>query len=192
MSKEERCIVCRKDVPKSTMRRRLYSEATKHVVPVLHEIGGDIFPVQCVSSILPNTDATFLCRPCFRDAEKLLRLRKEVSQLESQFAEHLTLSGEQRGFRKSAPTAPRTPPLKQTGTKQPYASAHPALQGKRPAQKRPATGTKHGSTPTRPRRASPSPSPPTKRLALGTPSKQYMKQTHVTRSPAVAVSVQST
>lgn len=173
------------------MRRRLYSQATKHVVPVLHEIGGDIFPVQCVSSILPNTDATFLCWPCFRDAEKLLRL-KEVSQLESQFAEHLTLSGEQRGFRNSAHTTPRTPPFKQTGSKQPYAPAHPVLQGKRSAQKRPVTGTKHGSTPTHPRHASPSPAPPTKRLALDTLSKQYMKQTHLTRSPAVAVSVQST
>ena len=37
-SKEECCIVCLSNVPKSTMRRRLYSEAAKHVVQVLHEL----------------------------------------------------------------------------------------------------------------------------------------------------------
>ena len=111
MSSEECCCVCRIDVPKSTMQRRLYSEATKHVVPVLHGIGGGIFLLNaCLLLILPNTDATFLCWPCMRDEEKLIRLRKEVSQLESQFSEHLTLLGEQWGLSKNAPTVPRTLP----------------------------------------------------------------------------------
>ena len=67
-SKEERCIVCLSDVPKSTMRRRLYSEATKHVVQVLRELGGRNFPVSAQAALLPDANNTFLCRPCFRNA----------------------------------------------------------------------------------------------------------------------------
>ena len=67
-SKEERCIVCLGDVPKSTVRRRLYSEATKHVVQVLRELGGRSFPVSARAALPLDAVDTFLCRPCFRNA----------------------------------------------------------------------------------------------------------------------------
>ena len=66
-SKEERCIVCVSDVPKSSMQRRVYSEATKHVVQVLCELGGRSFPVSARAALLPDVDDTFPCCPCFRN-----------------------------------------------------------------------------------------------------------------------------
>ena len=53
---------------------RLCGEATKHVVQVLRELGGRSFPVSARAALLPDADDTFLCHPCFRNAEKLLQL----------------------------------------------------------------------------------------------------------------------
>ena len=73
-SKEERCIVCLSDVPKSTMRRRLYSEATKHVVQVLRELGGRSFPVSICLCELPYYVMPMILSSVARALEMQLRL----------------------------------------------------------------------------------------------------------------------
>ena len=73
-SKEERCIVCLSDVPKSTMRRRLYSEATKHVVQVVRELGGRSFPVSICLRKLPYHLMPMILSSVARALEMQLRL----------------------------------------------------------------------------------------------------------------------
>ena len=92
------CVVCLADVPKSTMRRRLNSASSKHVSHVLHDLGSRLAHEGASHSFLPDTDDTFLCRPCFRSAEKLLRMKKEVHELELELSELLKRSGEAKGL----------------------------------------------------------------------------------------------
>ena len=73
-SKEERCIVCLSDVPKGTMRRRLYSEATKYVVQVLRELGGQSFPVLICLRELPYYLMLMILSSVARALEMQLRL----------------------------------------------------------------------------------------------------------------------
>ena len=92
-SKEERCVVCLSDVPKSTMRRRLCSEATKHVVlvllvsiragvgwvwlarlQVLRELGGRSFPVSICLRELPYYLMPMILSSVARALEMQLRL----------------------------------------------------------------------------------------------------------------------
>ena len=73
-SKEERCIVCLSDVPKSSMQRRLYSEATKHVVQVLCELGGRSFPVSICLRELPYYLMPMILSSVARALEIPLRL----------------------------------------------------------------------------------------------------------------------
>ena len=102
MADGDRCVVCLADVPKRTERRRLNSASSKHVSLVLHDIGSSFLPHDgAPESFLPRTDDTFLCRSCFRSAEKLLRLKKEVYELELELSGLLKRSGEARGLHAS-------------------------------------------------------------------------------------------
>ena len=59
-----KCVVCLAELPRSTSRRRLTSDSNKHIIPVLREIGHRVF--SAVNELLPETNDTCLCRPCFR------------------------------------------------------------------------------------------------------------------------------
>ena len=51
----DRCVVCFAEVPKSTLRRRLNSDSTRHVIPTLQDVVS-----RSMSLNLPSTDDTFL------------------------------------------------------------------------------------------------------------------------------------
>jgi len=61
-------------------------------------------------SILPHSDGTFLCRPCFRNAEKLLQMRWDGCKLEDKLAELLKQLGEQQGLSLNVSGELKTPP----------------------------------------------------------------------------------
>ena len=45
-----------------------------------------------------STEDTFICRQCFRNAEKVIRLKEEASELESRMSEFMKRAGEERGL----------------------------------------------------------------------------------------------
>ena len=63
---------------------------------VLREIGHRVF--SAINELLPETNDTCLCRPCFSDSEKLIRLRQDAYNLEMNLADRLKQSGESRGL----------------------------------------------------------------------------------------------
>ena len=68
-----KCVVCPAELFRSSSRRRLTSDSTKHINPVLREIGHCVFST--VNELLPETNDMCLCHSCFSDSEKLIRLR---------------------------------------------------------------------------------------------------------------------
>lgn len=229
----ERCIVCLTEVPKSSLRRRLNSASSKHVASALHGVGSRAFNDRVPDGLLPNTDDTFVCRPCFRNVEKLLRLKREVSELELELTGLLKRSGEERGLRSphqatasvpqegcpvTTPTRQQVRAAERTPRLLPTPSARQVLMREsRPTAHVPPPKRRRGlntapcrpvRTPTRqqvqaavrsPRRL-PMPArrslmpesldnaSPKRRPGLDTPCRQFLQQTHVTGSPAVAVS----
>ena len=178
------CILCLTDVPKSTQRRRLNSPASQHVAITVREIASSLDKTS-PSLLLPHAMDTFLCRQCFTSVEKLTSLRNEASKLELTIVRQLERSGEMRGLYSSlTPTQCNTAEAQRSPT---ATSLIPRAQHQSQRSKRPASALAIGeqTTPTR----TPSTPPLPKRLrASDTPCRQYLQQTVVTGSPAVAVS----
>ena len=193
--KEEHCTVCLKFLPKSNTRRKLNSESTKHVVPVLREVVGRNFRAELVSALLPDRDDTFLCRQCFRNAEKLQRLRRELFGLECKLVDLLKQSRIKRGLGpdvdvelETAPSAAPHTPTASEGSPKP-GLLHPSTPLRVSALKRRTLDTGHvEQIPACSTTWSPDQPPPTKRRALDTPSRRFVQQAHVASSPSVAVS----
>ena len=81
MATHKRVLHCLAHLPKSFAQRRLNSELTKHVVPVLCEASARR------RSVILGVSDRLVCCCCFRDVEKLLRLRKVVEELEDDLPE---------------------------------------------------------------------------------------------------------
>ena len=194
--KEEHCTVCLKHLPKSSTRRKLNSESTKHVVPVLREVAGRNFRAELVSILLPDSDDTFLCRQCFRNAEKLQQLRRELLGLECKLVDLLKQSKLQLGLGpdvdvelETAPSAAPHTPTASEGSPKPGLQ-HPSTPLRVSARKRRTLDSGHvAQLPACSATGSPGQPPPTKRRALDTPSREFMQQAHVASSPSVAVSL---
>lgn len=93
-TRADHCVVCLEVLKTANVRRRIGSDSSKHVFPVLQSLG--------YSGSLPApNEFIFLCRACFRDAEKITRLRVELKQLEQKFSTFLSRSisdhAQQRG-----------------------------------------------------------------------------------------------
>ena len=195
--KEERCAVCMKHLPKSSARRKLNTESTNHVVPVLREVAGRNFDAGLVSVLLPNDDNAFLCRQCFRNAEKLLQLRKDLYDMECKLVGLFKQTGIQRGLcpdvdveLATPPPVPHHSPTATEGIPEP-SCPHPQTPIRVSALKKRALDTRlEEQIPSGCSISSPIQAPLPKRRALDTPSRRFMEQTHVTSSPAVAVSLQ--
>ena len=152
-----RCSVCLDEVPDSRSRRRLHSDSTIHVLPILRSLG---------DATGYNDRDGVICRPCLRDAEKILRLRRELEQLECKMKANLKRPTEQSESGGHGSTASTTP----TGSpSQPHHGGRKRLQSERQKSQSPLQ-----------------PSP--KRRLIATPTRTFMQQTHVAKSPAVAVS----
>ena len=78
------------DLPNNTVRRRLNSDSTQHMHLCSRKSVVDIFQPQ-----FPAVQDMFLCRTYFSNAEKLLRLRRDVSTLENEFANYIRQSVEE-------------------------------------------------------------------------------------------------
>ena len=70
----EQCMACGVDTENAKKdRRSLKSEATKHIVPVLSETVESVWPGLAVDW------EGYVCRRCFRDMEKYMKLKREVT-----------------------------------------------------------------------------------------------------------------
>ena len=86
---EEKCAGCTCELKRGVAhRRKLYSESTRHVLPVLSGLLGEEYLSEDVDKLLPPVDSAlskeeiFVCMKCFRHLEKLIRLEKEKIQVE--------------------------------------------------------------------------------------------------------------
>ena len=86
---EEKCAGCACELKRGVAhRRKLYSESTRHVLPVLSGLLREEYLSEDVDKLLPPVDSAlskeeiFVCIKCFRHLEKLIRLEKEKIQVE--------------------------------------------------------------------------------------------------------------
>ena len=82
------CLTYQAERLQANNRRRLHSDSTKHLVPLLQEL------VCHPSARLVLHNDIFLCRPCpcFRKLEKLQKLREDARKLEEELKEALLRS----------------------------------------------------------------------------------------------------
>lgn len=79
------CCFCR-SLLKTKERRKLHSDSTKHVVPVLLEFAGNLETQATETIFHPQA---YLCRPCLRNIEKLQQLRDDLLTKESQIKQQM-------------------------------------------------------------------------------------------------------
>ncbi len=74
------CLVC-KEYCSPQKRRKLQSPSTEHIVPILQELLPERVHVKLTTA--------YACIPCFRSADKLLKLRKEVRKKEKELQQQV-------------------------------------------------------------------------------------------------------
>ncbi len=74
------CLLCRSSA-KPKDRRKVHSPSTGHIIPVLDEFLSQLRPL---STEIVLAASAFLCRPCVRNVEKLLKLREDVMKKEAE------------------------------------------------------------------------------------------------------------
>ena len=89
----EMCSLCQTTL-KQKERRKLHSDATKHVLPTLLEF--------CSTLQTPATETifdseAFLCRPCVRSIEKLHKLRADLREKETEIKQKIDRVVEAQG-----------------------------------------------------------------------------------------------
>ena len=98
MAMEETCIACACELKKGTaQRRKLYSPSTCHLLPVLQGLCKEHYSCEDVDRLLPSVaesgrsdkEEIYLCMKCFRQLEKLTRLRKESALVEESLKDGL-------------------------------------------------------------------------------------------------------
>ena len=73
------CKVCCKLLPNSRERRNLTSAASASVVAMIKEICSNL----SLSAEYFVVQMPFLCRPCFRRVDRLITLKKELQELQT-------------------------------------------------------------------------------------------------------------
>ena len=161
---EERCAGCACELKRGIAhRRKLYSESTRHVLPILSGLLREEYLSEDVDQLLPplqsaqSKEDIFICMKCFRHLEKLIRLEKDKSQVQE------TLKG---GFLK----------LKQ------FVELRANTQ-----QDEPPTPSRSNRKRSRLLSSSPA-GPPKKRHAPDTPTRRIIRQVHAPETPSVSVS----
>ena len=154
----EFCVACSEIT--ATNRRKLYSDATRHVVPVLCEIASKVYPG---SSVIPSESekaTAYLCKACFRSVEKLIKLRQDAVQLEAAVADSVRRVGDRLGVERACTS--ESSDVRLTSRKRPATALEDSPASRWPAKKR--------------------------RQAPNTPCRLFLEQTIAVDSPAVAVS----
>ena len=86
-----KCLGCSQCIPHVSNRRKLGSHATKQVIPVFKDLAERKYPGFRLETQLEGEDS-YLCVPCFRRLEGVIRLRRQLADKEMQVEEHLTTS----------------------------------------------------------------------------------------------------
>ena len=75
------CLLCKCEAAKKT-RRRL----SESLLPALRAVHRVAWPDRGETADDPSWSESFLCRPCFRKCERLLRLKQDLASLEGELA----------------------------------------------------------------------------------------------------------
>ena len=154
-----RCRGCSLPFGDASARRKLGSRATKHVIPLFTEILEEKFPGFCVTEAHIEADDSYLCQPCFRRLDSMIKLKHQLQEKRKMVADNLERSVSAGAVsltgRAPRPSSPCTP--------------SPA--------KRPLTAEEAGSTPRR------------KRRRLDTPTRRAIGRLQPAQSPLVAVCI---
>ena len=96
------CCVCGKHLGDHRQRRKLHSDATKHVLPTLvHTLsvhvagidGAGTVSEDAILQLLPH-ESSYICKtPCFSSLEKLIKLRQETRNVEELVLSKLSQCG---------------------------------------------------------------------------------------------------
>jgi len=85
------CSLCCRLLPGAGERRVLHSASTVPVWSVLCRTATELFPGN-VETVFPCK--SYLCKPCVRGVEKLIKLKEDVLREEQQLREKVTRAGE--------------------------------------------------------------------------------------------------
>ena len=93
----ETYIACACELKKGSARRRkLYSLSTCHLLPILQDLCKERYSCKDVDRLLPSVESgrsdkeeSYLCMKCFRELEKLSRLRKGSALVEESLKDGL-------------------------------------------------------------------------------------------------------
>ena len=170
---EEKCFSCACEIKKGiSLRRKLYSSSSCHVLHTLVVLYSERFLREDVERLLPPEQSTvlkediFICIKCFKKLEKLNKIHKEMKILEESFSEGFeNVRGHiQLGKKETTTTQSNVSPTKTT---------QPELQSQ--------------STPVSRKRSLPMPPQPTrKRKALDTPIVHLSFQFQILKIPLLA------
>ena len=91
---EKRCCACGMVQGNCRERRKLFSEATRHVVPTFISVLSAhlAIPEDRVSGLLPK-DSLICKKPCFSSLDSMVTLEMKMRRLKEEIASRLTVSG---------------------------------------------------------------------------------------------------
>lgn len=182
---DESCVCCACVLTKGvSQRRKLYSQQSCHVLPVLVGLFLKDFCEYDVNNLLPrgpsvvHEERTFVCMKCFRNLEKIIRLQNEKNKLEQAFSLGFHNVAQRVQLRRITCSEIHTATEVESGSAQ-ETNTESILQE-----------TNTTSTPQRRKRqkiASP-PQPLAKRQRIDTPTRNLMQRIHAPETPSVSVS----
>ena len=88
------CVLCLRPI-KAKERLILHNPASRHVIPVLEEFLSELYSVPTAAVLLADSS---ICRTCMRSIEKYQRLRKDLSNMESEIRPKMDKLGERYGL----------------------------------------------------------------------------------------------
>lgn len=166
LNMEEKCIACACDIKRGvSIRRKLYSSSTRHVLPTIKAMFGDLYNSDDSEKLLPSLESNvckeniFICIKCFRSLEKLLKLQTEKNQVEKSLKAGLIKVGQHAQLQLTRSEVTHTPTR---------------------------VGTRKRSRESSP----PSSRPSKKRRGPDTPTRGIIRRIHAPGTPTVSVSSQ--
>ena len=102
------CVACC-SFPESKQRRNLIGVASRHLLPMLREIVEHCFPDPADQQYFglghqSSDHGVIVCKKCFRQLEKLLKLRKEQKLLKKEIENGVERVGQHFGIAASTST----------------------------------------------------------------------------------------
>ena len=113
------CSLCAASLGKTDERRRVFSDSSRPVLPLLTDIVTKIYGRDVLRDVC--TADGKLCRPCYRRLERIMKLKKELQEKEEELAQQVIRLGEVNSVRVTEPgesvaTAELTPQKRPAST----------------------------------------------------------------------------